>query len=105
MTGIEDKVEWFWGVKDKVTEDDVAPYKITDFHGGLYAVAVSVDGDGESHNRVREKTEKWLENTNFVIDNSRRFAGHMICVDDEIKEGLGYHQLKLYAPIKLRKGK
>ena len=35
LTGIEDKVEWFWGVKDKVTENDVAPYKITDFHGGL----------------------------------------------------------------------
>ena len=102
LTGIGDKVEWFWGVKDEVTEDDVKPYGITEFPGGLYAVAVSVDGDGESHNKVRAKTEKWLENTNFIIDNDRRFAAHMIYVDDEIKEGLGYHQLNLYAPIKLK---
>jgi len=102
LTGKDDKVEWFWGIKDGVADADVEPYKITEFQGGLYAVAVSVDGDGESHNRVRSKTEKWLENTNFVIDNDRRLAGHMIYVDDEIKEGLGYHQMNLYAPIKLR---
>ncbi len=102
LTGIGDKVEWFWAVRDEITEDDVKPYKIIDFPGGLYAVAVSVDGDGESHNKVRAKTEKWLENTNFDIDNDRRFAAHMIYVDDEIKKGLGYHQLNLYAPIKLK---
>ena len=105
LTGKDDKVEWFWGIKDEVTEADVEPYKITEFQGRLYAVAVSVDGDGESHNRVRSKTEKWLENTNFIIDNDRRLAGHMIYVDDEIKEGLGYHQMNLYAPIKLREEK
>jgi hypothetical protein len=54
-------VEWFWGIKDEITDDDVKPYKIIEFQGGLYAVAASVDGDGESHNRVRSKTEKWLE--------------------------------------------
>jgi len=103
LTGKDDKFEWFWGIKDEVTEADVTPYEITEFQGGLYAVAVSVDGDGESHNKVRSKMEKWLEGTNFIIDNDRRFAGHMIYVDDEIKEGLGYHQMNLYAPIKLKK--
>jgi len=103
LTGKDDKVEWFWGIKDEITDDDVEPYQITDFEGGLYAVAVSVDGDGESHNRVRDKTAKWLEGTNFIIDNDRRLMGHMIYVDDEIKEGLGYHQMNLYAPIKLKK--
>ena len=58
----------------------------------------------ESHNRVRSKTEKWLESTNFIIDSERELMGHMIYVDDEIKEGLGYHQMNLYAPIKLREG-
>jgi len=102
LTGKDDKVEWFWGIKDEVTEDDVKPFGITEFPGGLYAVAVSVDGDGESHDKVRGKTGKWLANTNFVIDDTRRLAGHMIYVDDEIKKGLGYHQLNLYAPIKLK---
>lgn len=28
--------------------------------------------------------------------------GHMIYVDEEIKKGLGYHQMNLYLPIKLK---
>lgn len=95
------KVEWIWALRDDVTKADVSPYEIIEFPGGLYAVAVSVDGDGESNNQVRKKTERWLERTNFVIDNERGLMGHMIYVDDEIKEGLGYHQMNLYTPIKL----
>ena len=102
LTGVDGKVEWFWAIEDSVTEIETAPYKITNVKGGLYAVAVSMDGDSESHNKVRAKTEKWLESTNFVIDDTRRFAGHMIYADDEIKAGLGYHQMNLYAPIKLK---
>ena len=46
--------------------------------------------------------ERWLEGTNFVMDKDRELMGHMIYVDDEIKEGLGYHQMNLYAPIRLK---
>ena len=102
LTGIGGKFEWVFGVKDEVTEADTHPYKIIENPGGLYAVAVSVDGDGESHDKVRRKTEKWLENTNFIIDSDRLLMGHMIFVDDEIKKGLGYNQMNLYAPIKLK---
>ena len=28
---------------------------------------------------------------------------HMVYVDEEIKEGLGYEQMVLYAPVKLRR--
>lgn len=96
------KVEWIWALKDDVTKAETEPYDIIEYPGGLYAVAVSVDGDGESHNKVRNKTEKWLEGTNFVIDTERGLMGHMIYVDDEIKAGLGYHQMNLYAPIRLK---
>ena len=102
LTGADGKAEWYWGVGDDVTEADTAPYKIVEFTGGLYAVMVSVDGDDESHNKVRAKMDRWLETTNFVEDDSRRKAGHMIYVDDEIMKGLGYHQLNLYLPIKLK---
>jgi DNA-binding transcriptional MerR regulator len=103
LYGKDGKAAWIWALKDEITEADTQPYEIIEYPGGLYAVSVSIDGDGESHNKVREKTEKWLENTNFVIDNNRELAGHMIYVDDEIKEGLGYHQMNLYAPIKLKR--
>jgi len=103
LYGKDDKVAWIWRVRDGVTEADTQPFKIIEHPGGLYAVAVSVDGDGESHNKVRSKVAKWLEGTNFIIDDDRELAGHMIYVCDEIKNGLGYHQLVLYAPIKLKK--
>lgn len=103
LCGRDDKAEWIWAIRDEVTEADIYPYKMIEFQGGLYAVAVSVDGDGESNNRVRSKVEKWLENTNFVIDSDRDLMGHMIYEDDEIKEGLGYHQMNLYAPVRLKR--
>jgi len=102
LTGEGGKAEWFWHIGDEITEADVAPYEIVDLAGGLYAVTVSIDGDGDSHQRVREKLFKWLEATNFVVDESRREAGNMIYVDEEIQKGLGYHQLNLYLPIKLK---
>ncbi len=37
----------------------------------------------------------------FTMDSNRELMGNMIYVDDEIKQGLGYHQMILYAPIKL----
>jgi len=104
MYGKDGKAAWIWALKDEVAETDVRPYTVIEFAGGLYAAAVSVDGDGESHDKVRSKTAKWLESTNFVIDDDRELMGHMIYVDDEIKEGLGYHQMILYAPIKIKKG-
>jgi len=103
LCGKDGKVEWIWAIKDEVSEADTYPYEIINHPGGLYAVAVSVDGDSESHDKVMKKIEQWLENTNFTIDSEREFMGHMIYVDSEIKEGLGYHQMNLYTPIKLRK--
>ncbi|MDE7211068.1 MAG: MerR family transcriptional regulator [Lachnospiraceae bacterium] len=103
LCGKDGMAEWLWAVKDEITSADTTPYEVVEFPGGLYAVAVSVDGDGESQDKVRGKIEKWLGGTNFVVDNDRALMGHMIYVDDEIKEGLGYHQMNLYTPIKLRK--
>lgn len=104
LYGKDGKAAWIWAVKDEVTEADTHPFEIIVYPGGLYAVAVSVDGDGESHDKVRRKTAQWLESTNFVIDNDRELMGHMIYVENEIKKGLGYHQMNLYAPIKLKEG-
>ena len=103
LCGTGEEFEWMWAVRGDVTDEDVQPYKTVNHPGGLYAAAVSIDGDGISQNRVREKIAKWLENTNFEYDDSRDFMGHMIYVDDEIKAGLGYHQMALYTPIRIKK--
>jgi len=107
MYGKDDKVAWVWRITDEATEADTHPFEITEFQGGLYAMSVSVDGDGESHDKVRSKTDRWLETTNFVVDNDREMLGHMIYTNDrfpEIMKGLGYEQMVLYAPIKLKEG-
>ena len=102
LSGTGEEFEWFFAVGNDVTEIDTLPYRIVMHPGGLYAAAVSIDGDGTSHNKVRDKIAKWLEKTNFIYDDSRDFLGHMVYVDDEIKAGLGYHQMNLYTPIRLK---
>ncbi|MDE7281925.1 MAG: MerR family transcriptional regulator, partial [Ruminiclostridium sp.] len=98
----EGGLQWLWRVGDDITEEEVKPYEIVEHSGGLYALAVSIDGDDESGSRVMGKIEKWLEKTNFVIDDSRTTAVHIMYADEEIKKGLGYDQMNFYAPIKLK---
>ena len=46
MYGKDGKAAWIWALKDEITGADTNPYEIIEYPGGLYAVAVSVDGDG-----------------------------------------------------------
>jgi len=105
----DDRFEYTMGVKENITDADTAPYKIHEFEGGLYAVAVSINDDHESIGKVEFKIVERLENsTNFVYDDSRGVIGTMPYLnetdDDEIKRGLGYFQLYRFVPIKLKEG-
>lgn len=95
---------WIWAVEDWVTEADVEPYEIIEFKGGLYAAAMSVDGDDDINGRVYEGIKKWLETSGFELDErpGHRTLCHMVNPNDEIKAALGYHQLDIYVPIKVR---
>jgi DNA-binding transcriptional MerR regulator len=98
------RAEWIWAVEDWVTEEDTAPYEIIEFEGGLYATAVSVDGDDDISGRVYGGIKRWVENSAFELDErpGHRTLCHMLNPTDEIKNALGYHQLDIYVPIKLR---
>lgn len=107
-----DKAEWICAVKDGVTNSDVGPFKLTDFPGGLYAMAVSIDEDNESIHKVEDKVRQWIESTNFELDKGRSVmfnmpylyeAGRDIAYKD-IEKGLGYKQMQRYFPIKLKAG-
>jgi DNA-binding transcriptional MerR regulator len=106
------KAEWICAVKDGVTNADVGPFKLIDFPGGLYAMAVSIDEDNESIHKVEDKVRRWIEGTNFELDEGRNVmfnmpylyeAGRDIAYKD-IEKGLGYKQMQRYFPIKLKEG-
>lgn len=106
----DDKAEWICSVKDHVTEKDVAPFSLFDFTGGIYAMAVSIDEDNESIQKVEEKVQRWIEGTNFEIDNERSVMFNMPYLYEDgrdtaysdIEKGLGYKQMQRYFPIKLK---
>jgi len=95
---------WIWAVEDWVTESDVKPYELIEFEGGLYAAAMSIDGDDDINGRVYEGIIKWLESSGFELDErpGHRTLCHMVNPTDDIKAALGYHQLDIYVPIKVR---
>ncbi len=105
-----DKAEWICAVKDGVTNENVSPFKLFDFNGGLYAMAVSIDEDNESIQKVEDKVSQWVENTNFELDKSRDIMFNMPylyedgrdIVYKDIEKGLGYKQMQRYFPIKLK---
>lgn len=102
----EDKgAVWIWAIEDWVTEADTAPYEIVNFEGGLYVAATSVDGDDDISGRVYGGLKKWVETSEFELDErpGRRTLCHMVNPTDEIKKALGYNQLDIYVPIKVRK--
>ncbi len=102
-----DKAVWIWAVEDGVTREDVAPYELIEFEGGLYAEAMSVDGDDDIRNRVYAGILKWIEESGFELDERpwHRSMGHMLNPSEEIKGALGYDQMDLYVPIKIRERK
>jgi len=99
-----DGAEWIWAVEDGVTEADTAPYPLITFEGGLYAEAMSVDGDDDIGGRVYHGILKWLEGSRFELDDrpGHRVLCHMLNPSPTLADALGYQQLDIYVPIKIK---
>lgn len=105
LWGEEDgRAVWIWAVEDWVTAKDVAPYELITFEGGLYAAAMSIDGDGESYADVCGSINKWLETSGFESDErpGHRTMCHMLNPSDELRRALGYDQMDIYMPIRIK---
>lgn len=94
---------WLYAVEDWVTEKDTNGYGIIEFEGGLYANAVSINGDDDIGGRVYMGIKEWIDNSGFELDEreGHRTMCHMI-VGEKMNHGLGYKQLDIFVPIKLR---
>jgi DNA-binding transcriptional MerR regulator len=105
-----ENAEWICAVNEDVTDADVSPLKLIDFPGGIYAMAVSIDEDDESIQKVEEKVRRWIEGTNFEFDKSNSVMFNMPylyedgrdIVYKDIEKGLGYKQMQRYFPIRLK---
>ena len=85
-------------MEDWVRGADVEPCEIIKFEGGLYAAAISIDGDDDINGRVYEGIKKWLKPANLSFDErpGHRTLCQMVNPTDEIGAALGYHQLDIY---------
>jgi len=94
-------------VHDHVLESDAAPYDIIEFEGGLYA-ALHGSGMNPECDTFYPTIMKWLEGTNFEYDSQRLLFAQEIFHNQntfhssEITKGVGYNQLLMAVPIKLR---
>ncbi len=99
-----DNIVWWMAVENDATSEDCGGYEIIDFDGGLYAAAMSIDGDDDISGRVIAGIKKWISSSGFELDErpGHQTMWHMVNPTDDIKKGLGYHQLDLYVPIRLK---
>jgi len=98
------RAQWIWAGEDWVTAEDTAPYALITFEGGLYAAAMSIDGDGESYQSVLQSIERWVESSGFEVDgdSGRYTMCHMLNPSQELRKALGYDQMDIYVPIRIR---
>lgn len=88
--------------------DDIDPcgFEIVDFEGVLYAAAVSIDGDDEDGEPVYNGIKEWVKNSGCFEFDER--PGHYcmmfnIITPPEAKEAMGYEQLEIFVPIKVKR--
>ena len=101
-TDTDGKMVWNYAVSEVPAEID--DFEVIDFPGGLYAVAVSVDADGEDHDKVLDDIKEWVSTSGcFELDETetRRSLG-TITSPENIKDVMGYDQMDLLIPIKTK---
>lgn len=98
------RATWIWAVEDWVTEADTAPYELITFEGGLYATAMTVDGDDDISGGIYSGILEWLKDSGFELDDrpDHRSMCHMVNPTEEINTALGYQQMEIYIPVRIR---
>ncbi len=91
---------WLYPYPARTTEP--VPFGAVDFKGGLYAAAISRDGDDIDGERVLSQIKEWILATNYfqIDETSERPVFFHVTTSDAAFEKLGYRQLDIYVPIK-----
>jgi len=95
---------WIWAVKDWVAEEDVAPYGLIEYEGGMFVVATADENDSRDLGKTVKGMVKWIDKSGvFVLDErpGRRGMGHMVGCG-AIQEKLGIAQQEIFLPVKFK---
>ncbi len=88
---------------DALNTIDTEDYEVIDFLGGLYISAVAIDDNMGDVMSTIAYLENWVrEEDNFELDYGpgRYRMTHMLTLPKTF-EALGYHQLKIFIPVKI----
>jgi len=102
------KANWYFSAMNIDTgKFDTTGYEIIDFEGGYYATATAIDENMDSFDQTFNEIRNWVQQSkSFEIDlrKNRLYMTQMpVPDDDELKTAMGYEQLEIFVPIKIRK--
>jgi hypothetical protein len=91
-------------IKDNVTEEDIKPYELFEFLGGLFLVATGDENDNNDLNETIDCMRKWIENSNVFEYGGFPESGmcNMPNVGGAFDQALGIAQQQIFLPLKLR---
>ena len=91
---------WLYPYPDHATEPVI--YEAVDFKGGLYAAAISRDGDDIDGERAVHQIREWILTTKYfqIDEGPERQELFHVTTSDSAFEKMGYRQLDIYVPIK-----
>lgn len=94
---------WWYALEQGMEEPH--EFEKVEFEGGLYASAVSRDEDDSDGQRVYRGIKRWAEHSDcFELDERPgHYSMYHIIGTPEIKKAMGYSQLEVYVPIRIKK--
>lgn len=96
------KMVWYYVLMNKSI--DANDFETIEFAGGLYASAVAKDGDDVDWELVYNTIKEWIEQSGcFELDESEEHQTMFNMPLPRTKEIMGYAQLEIFVPIKVKK--
>jgi len=101
---ITKKNVWLYAVEEWVTENDTKGFEIIDFEGGIYATGIAPQKPYEEALKVYNVIQDWVNsNKAFILNvNEKRPQLWHVVGTSLTDKALGYRQIEIFVPIKLR---
>ncbi len=93
-----------WAIRDEVTEEDVKPYEIMEFMGGMYLVATADENDDADLNETVSGMFQWIDECEVLERGDYPVSGmcNMPNPDGALDKALGIAQQQIYLPVKIK---